>query len=458
MAVTAPPGYTVIGTSTAPGWQAAKAANLANALRGAFSAAQERREREQQREAEEIKTFLTMAQQEPALATSMGDDFKRRYGRDYPMLGPMVDILRDRQAERGRINSAGDRFLAEQGRLEQQYATQRAAFDAMPDSLTVEVPVPTPWGAMSTPVDVPNLDKQAAGQRLGQIDPGAIPMMAAHALSPADRARARMASQARGYELPTEFDPFEDLSAEGKAILAAQRGLLTGDAAEWARTEGGLQTSRAKLQEQTYGTSEREAKVEDEIEVEREKDRLMREREEQEDRLTRGRMGYGEQIQTRLIAQRPRRGGGGESVHLWELAAEESEAAVEEWDRGLKEAVEEAGSVTSDRAAAKRSYVEDNGSRPAKLTEAASRQLERQIRAWLDAGELDDAEVETATAAIVAEVTRLTSRGMSVSEAIRKATSADEEEEGGRRLLPWEDPDHPLRGAGVPTDQPWFVE
>lgn len=342
MATTSPiPGGTVLATVSAdPNYQVNKLLGLAQAVGGAMRNAQARRDQERERELREIEGFYTMALKYPELASTMGPQLKTKYGNKYPQVGGLVDVLNNRQAEAQDIRKAGERFYAVQGTMERKYAQDQAVIASMPD----QVPMPVPSFGTGAPVGLmpfPNVEKAQQAAALSQVQPGAFPLLAERALSPKEREQARLA----GAIQHERFDPFKDLPPDQRANLAATLGWLVGDARTAARTGVGLEQTEATRQAQGFQHTERT-----ESEKERERQAIKEDERTEaqhvaDDKRIRGRMGYGEQIESRLIGQRAAnkasdKGKSGGGADLWRSAVEESKKYESDWDDGLKRATE----------------------------------------------------------------------------------------------------------------------
>jgi hypothetical protein len=430
-------GDTVLGTSTGdPNFYQRKIANLSDALGGAFAAAQARRDQQQQRELEEIKTFYAMALKDPELASVMGDSYKAKYGDKYPTLSPMIDLLQNRARETKKITDAGDVFYANQQTIEQKYAQDQAALAAMPDQVEVKVPVPSfgmagPRAAAlageahmgEVAIPVPNVEKVTRQAQLSQVQPALFEHFASLMMSPADRHRARIAGALTQPE-PQLFGEHSDLPPDQRALAMATAGYLglpDSDSYEAARIGAHLQQSPEKLQEQGFTTSEREAKAKTQAEDRTAREEAQTERQREADRLERGRMGYADSIERGHIAQRAENdtGGRGKTKPLWKTAVEESTSRIEEWEGGLKTAMH-GSDVPAER---KRDYILANGARPARLSADAAAKIEQRVRDAVKAGHVGPEDAESATARIVEAWTRLTQQGKSSNEALSIALS-----------------------------------
>jgi hypothetical protein len=194
-----------------------------------------------------------MAAKYPEIAAAEGPAIKAKYGGKYPQLGPLVDVLSNKQKEAASILAAGDRFFAAQQEMESRYAADHQAVDALPDEVQVPMPSFAPGGGVGgMMIPFPNPDKVTRKAALDQVQPALFPLLAAQTLSPAERHRARLA----GAITQAEFDPFgDDMPVDQRSALAAALGWLTGDAATAARTGVELESSRADKDKRAFDTA-----------------------------------------------------------------------------------------------------------------------------------------------------------------------------------------------------------
>lgn len=421
------PGGTVLATVSAdPNYQVNKLLGLAQAVGGAMRNAQARRDQERERELREIEGFYTMALKYPELASTMGPQLKAKYGSKYPQVGGLVDVLNNRQAEAQGIRQAGERFYEVQGTMERKYAADQAAVASMPDA--VLVPVPSFGSGAPVGMPFPNVEKAQRAAALSQIQPAAFPLVAERALSPKEREQARLA----GAIQHQRFDPFKDLPPDQKADLARILGWLVGDAGENAEVGMGRRPSRAKLQEQDFSRTER---VESEKEKERQaigEDERTADQARLTDRLVRGRMGMGEDIQERLIDRRAartaeREGGKGKGDgggNLWREAQDESKVYVEEWDEGLKRAT--AGLEGRDKTKAVAEYKKANPF-PARVSAEGAQSIAARVQQRVQQGVVSKGEASATVARLVESYHRRLREGMKPSEALRAVLKREEE-------------------------------
>lgn len=429
-----PGGATLLASYADPDWKSDKINRLGQAVAGAFSSYQARKEQERQREMEEIQNFLSLAQQYPELATSQGGEFKAKYGERYPLVGGMVDVLGNKASEAAAVRAAGEKWLATQQQMESGYAQRQQAVAALPD----QVPAPgfewlPPEVTSQVPVPmVPNPAKQQAAAAVAGINPAMAPLLAAQQLTPQERARARLWAQANKIPMPTEFDAFDDLSPEGRAVLAQQMGLLTGVAGDWALAQGEMTVSPADLAAREHSTGERVARQEygtSERLAEQEFRQQTRTEDVDQSAVEHARRLEIERIRDQRSGRRA--SGDGKGVQLWERALDESEALVGGWAAGLTAAKETA----ADKPKAAQSYMTTRGRRPAELTPAQARTIQRELAERVGDGVIDAAEADTLMAEMVAEYTTWTGKGKPASEALNMALSLGVEDETPERAI-----------------------
>jgi hypothetical protein len=432
-------GGTVLATYSAdPDYRQQKAIGLAQAIGGAMASHRARREQEEARERDEITRFYQHALADSELAAAQGDWFVAKYGKKYPQLAPMVNLLKNRGGEASAIRDAGKRFLSTQQQIEEKYRRDREALAGMPDEVAVDVPIPSltgsgaPMGSLTLPL--PNAEKAVRGAQLSRVQPWAFQHLAAQAMSPLDRQRARIA---KAYTLD-EFDAFgDDVPVEQRVLFADALDWLGAgsDMALAGKVKNQLQQSPATLQDQEYKTGERKAEETASLELEREKSKLIAGRDEASDARAM------ERIERKAALNPQQRGGSGRGggrgkaeAPLWRLALDDSANRVKEWQDGLNATLtglpkapraglkETQADITRMRIGAKNDYLRESGGRPAALSTANAERIARKVAAMdLDA---DDAQLETAK--MVEEFTKLTKvRGTTVEDAMRIVLSRE---------------------------------
>ena len=231
------------------------------------------------------------------------------------------------------------------------------------------------WGSASS-VEIPNATKIGEQERLSAVQPSMFPLVAAHKMSPRERAAARLSAQTLGFELPTEFDPFSQLDAKGKALVAAQNKLTKGPVAEWAFTEAGLQPTRAKLQEQAVASDMQAKRLAAQVESQQKAGERQRAHLERQDELLRQREERRFKHQTELETQRANRKNAG--LHaLSDAALDENEQIIEEWREGLK--IARGGEESQDAPEAQADYMKQEGT-PKRMPAAHAKQIELAVK------------------------------------------------------------------------------
>lgn len=413
--------------------------------------AEQRRQQKEQMDRAEVQRFLSAAEGMPELAGTWGQEIKKKYGAKYPEVGPIIDAISKRAEIPAMVERAGTDFASRVNTLEQKRAQREQQIQQMPDTIDAQIPAPqygpfgavgqalSPFGIQQQPISVPapNEEKQQALAEHQSVDPAFIPFMAAQEMPYEQRLAAGVWAKQRGGSIPAPsgFDPFgDDLSDQDKMALAVQQGRITGEPAEAWRFRAGLKQSPKRLQEQGYQQGERVAK-----ETFSEKERIAREGETEEaanrrlrlekdrldysDRLSRARQDREFSHQSSLISQR-QAGETGDKTDpakgIAKILSDYSREAQKSYDRELNQAI--AGLYSSDDiTAAKSKFVAENGQRPAAISRVQARQIERNIRERVEAGEIAEGDVETEAQNAVATYMATTGRGIPAAEAINVA-------------------------------------
>lgn len=358
----------ILGTSVGGGqdFYARKAEQFANTLSMFQAARQDREQKREQEERDEIGRFFQSVQAMPELADTWGADVATKYGQKYPEVAAIIDAVQKRHEIKQEAPRALEAWYAQQQSLEDSHRARTAAFGQTPDAFQ------PPYGF---PMPVPNLRKMQEAQELSQVNPAMFPAQALEQLPVRQRYLARIAA---GDEpglrdaIPSAFQPFEDLPL-GVRGLEAERmmpGAVGAETLEILRSQGGLKRSAADVEKQ--GAEIAETKRKETVE-----DRQRREaHEEQEarirltDSLARGRSSQSYQ-QQRSIAEYQRGtkalGEGAEGKLSWKTLAEDNRAIVKDWEARLKAAQDEAGKAGEKpeaRAVARTHFIRQNGPRP----------------------------------------------------------------------------------------------
>lgn len=432
----------VYSTSADPDFYTRKLQMLGGTIESLRQRSEERRQRREQMDRAEVQRFLSAAEGMPELAGTWGQEIKKKYGAKYPEVGPIVDAISKRGELPAMVESAGNDFATRVDALEQQRTQREQQIAQMPDALPIFNPLAMMGGQIQPVTEIPNEEKQRAFAEHKSVDPSFIPFMAAQEMPYARRLAAGTWAKQRGGSIPAPsgFDPFgDDMPDDLKSVLAAQKGILTGETAEASRTRAGLKQSQKRLQEQGYQKGEREAKAEfsEEQRLAREANmegianrrlKLEKERIEYQHRLATAREDRAFSHQSSLISQRQAGETGDESdpaKGLAKILVDDSSAAQKAYDKEMNQAF--AGLITpASIDAAKRKFVEEHGERPRAVSRIQARKIERSIRDRVEAGEIGEDEVEDAASNAAATYMAVTGRGFSPEEAIDMALGEKE--------------------------------
>lgn len=447
------PGGTVLATYPSDtSYRQNKALGLANAIGSAMANYRARREQQEQREQDEIKQFYALALANNDIASTQGDWFVAKYGRKYPQLAPLVDFIKNKRAEGEAVQASGQRFLQTQGAIEEKYRRDMEALAAMPDTVSVQVPVPSfvtrDESVMGTvDMDVPNPDKAARQAQLAHVQPWAFQHYAAREMTPLERQQARTAG---AYTLD-DFDPMkDDVPIEQRALYAAGLDWLNEDTDAYraARAKNELEQSPADIAEQQYKTSEREAKEKAASARQERSGELQAGRLELSDKLQRARMALQASITSGHIQERAAtsaaNGKGAKGKPLWQLALDESQARVKAWQDGKSKAISEARSMSpggKEAGAAARDAVnryvngnvgsEGRNGRPAQLSAAQAKRIMDAAQEDVAAGKVTPEQARFGVVAAVELFSRLTQQGVPAEKALKTVLEGDDGNDGG---------------------------
>jgi hypothetical protein len=246
---------TILASYSDPNYRQDQVAQLGAVLARLGQRVREAKERKRQEEQQSLDFFLRASQQYPEIATSAyAAQMRDKWGKSNPEVVAVLDVLAQREGLRKTSEGAYEKYLRTLGETEAAY-DQKEALAQGPDTLFAPL---TGWGM---PMQLPNLPALEARQAIEQIPRGALPLAAAQKLTPRERAAARAEAKRRGDPMASEFDPFQDLDAKAKGVLAGQMGLIEGDTARATRYIAELESSQADVEYRDWAAEQAETKA-----------------------------------------------------------------------------------------------------------------------------------------------------------------------------------------------------
>jgi hypothetical protein len=424
----------LLGTTTSdPDFYSRKIGALGDTMRGFIGVMEQRKAKKQEKQKQEIETFLAAASANPELASTWGQDLKTRLGKDNPELAPLVDLLANRHQKLAEVDQAGQAWTGGWDKIDQDYRAKQAAAQAMPDQMAI----PNPFGGIFA--EIPNPQKQTAQQELAARDPQQFGLEALGQLTPSQRLAAQVWAKSKGYEMPkapSQFDPYgDDLPEWARMGYAVQQGKVGGELADAWRYDRELQSSPADQEYRQF--QENTATVKDKNERERltqqhnqnlekltETERLAKLRQERHFSGMAGLENLRASNNPRAAAAAPSDIGGKGGIN-WKSFQAEHKAVVEDFDSRRRTHLGlEADATKKDRA--NEEFVKNNGRRPAPLTESYARRMQKTLKEKVAAGEVSEADATAEMSRMVQEWTSLTSHGATPEAAIRRISGAAE--------------------------------
>lgn len=416
--------------------KARQAGQAIGAFVNAFQTSQAERER---REQEEIDHAFKAMAAYPELADTWGNDLVRKYGQKYPQIPQIIAVVKQRKELAQELPSAENAYHDTLARLEREHQAQQENVARMPDAVKASLPFGNPFGGgLPREIALPNPDKAAAMRAISEVRPELFPNDALRMLPPRQRDLARESLKSRGVALPeqTAFDPYKHLGEKPRGQYAVERGEISpeSETAKIIRTEGELELSEAEKKKQDFQRTEREKREAAKAEERTESDRLMRERMELQDTLSKARINQRTAAQKGVVAYRKSFGGGtgeGGDKSRWKAIVKDSEVAVKDWNERKKAAL--AGLTGSDRIEERERWEKANP-QPTALSQMAARRIARATEG-LDEQAADDKALEMSAAYMQAK-----KKGVPEAEAIKRATGESKEPppqpKGGTKAVP----------------------
>lgn len=376
-----------------------------------------RQDKQQERDLQQIRYLLGMAQQEPELAADpkFYGDVTSRYGKTFPEVAPLLDVLKSRGAVFQQAKVAGEKFLSAQGQMQQAHDALQQQISVSPDTLEN--------GA-------PNLDKAILTGQLAQLgEPASFATRALRQLSPEERSGATLYQKLGGYQMPRQFDPYKDMTPEGKTLFAGETGALDPGSPAYlaAQYQSRLKLSPVTVLEMAQKQEDERARAKAAMDLEaqrftdaqqgrRETFDFAKKRLGLQDKLERGRMGLGvTNFEQKYDYTHPNGPPDPTKVTFKDIVQGVAQAQ-QDYDARLKQAL--LGAPKGKAAEIKAAFFQQYGSRPAPIPPAHAKNLALRAEG---AGQGDPDATQQALSGMVSNYQALRAAGKSPTEALQAA-------------------------------------
>lgn len=408
----------------------------------------DRQDKQQQRDLQQIRYLLGLAQQEPELASNpkFYADVTKRYSKNFPEVAPLLDTLKSRGAVLEQAKSAGTKFLQMQGEMQQVHDALQQQLATSEDTL--------PNGA-------PNLDKAILRGQLMQIgDPASFSTRAMQRLSPQERSGAALYQKMGGYQMPHELDPYKDFTPSGKTLFAGQTGALDPNSPTYraAEYQAGLKLSPVKALEIVKKEEEERAKAKASMDLEdarfrhgqqgrRETAADAAQRLLLSDKLSRGRMQLGVDTYEQKFDYAHPDGPADPNRVTYKDIVQGVSAAQQDYDARLRQALQ--GAPKGQAGQIKAAFFQQYGSRPSPIPPSHAKVLALRAES---AGADDPEAAQQALSGMVSNYQALRAAGKSQVDALHAA------QPGAPALTPPPAPAPGMSAAPKPAAGPGLMD